>query len=70
MVGEPSQVSTGGEEVLDAQLGEDLLQLVGAFDGELGKEKLELPGKKRTFLDSSRAQGRRLTPPPSPCSSP
>lgn len=46
----------GGEDIIDAQLGEDFLQLVGTLNGELGKVELKLPGKRRgTFLDSSRA---------------
>lgn len=71
MVGEAGEVGTGGEEVPDAQRGQDFLQLVGALDGELRKVKLELPGReeKRTFLESSRAPGCRLTSLPSPLSS-
>lgn len=50
MVGDASQVSMGGENVIDAQLGEDLLQLVGALDGELGKVQLKLPGERTGTL--------------------
>lgn len=51
MVRDASQVSIGGEDVSDPQLGEDFFQLIGALDGELGKIKLKPPGKRRvSFL--------------------
>jgi hypothetical protein len=30
----------GGEDVLDAQLGEDIFQFVGSLNGELGEVKI------------------------------
>lgn len=46
LVGERGQVSMGGEDVSDPQLGEDILQLKRALNGEFGKVKQELPGKR------------------------
>lgn len=56
MVTDAGQVSVGGEDITDPQLGKDFIQLIGALNGEFGKVKLELPRKgKRVFLDCSRA---------------
>lgn len=46
------QISIAGEDVPDAQLGEEFLQVVGTLNGELGEIKFEAPGKrKEPFLD-------------------
>lgn len=55
MVCDAGQVRMGCEDISDPQLGEDFMQLIGALNGELGKVKLELSGKRRAFLDFSRA---------------
>lgn len=69
VVGESSQVSMGGEDVSDPQLGENFLQVIGALNGELGKVKLELSGKRRgPCLGSSRGPGPRLISLPLPLS--
>ena len=46
-IADAGQVRVGGEDISDPQLGEDVLQLIGALNGELGEVKLKLPGRRR-----------------------